>query len=218
MEQARCRNVPSRVTKPSSSSSLDDWVPPTHPVRFVAAWLDGLDAADRTALEIDLTRARQGEARYAPPGTAGDLGLRVHDRDPDTDTMTCPKETTLKRWGDARPGEARPLRGPGHGLSRLSGEGGLLPGRHTGAGDRARPGGGDPGAAPDVAGEHGSAGIGANGARGWSKRSSARSKRGMGPGRCGSGDWPMCRRSGRCWRPRSTCRRCGGRRRDVTGA
>ena len=46
--------------------SLDDWVPATHPVRFVAAWLDGLDAAEWAALGIDLTPARQGEARYAP--------------------------------------------------------------------------------------------------------------------------------------------------------
>ena len=46
--------------------SLDDWVPTTHPVRFVAAWLDGLAGDDWTALGIDLTPARQGEARYAP--------------------------------------------------------------------------------------------------------------------------------------------------------
>lgn len=47
--------------------SLDDWVPATHPVRFVAAWLDALEPADWAALTIDLTPARQGEARYAPP-------------------------------------------------------------------------------------------------------------------------------------------------------
>jgi transposase len=46
--------------------SLDDWVPATHPVRFVAAWLDGLDGAAWTELGIDLIPARQGEARYAP--------------------------------------------------------------------------------------------------------------------------------------------------------
>lgn len=46
--------------------SLDDWVPATHPVRFVGAWLDGLDGADWAALGIELTPARQGEARYAP--------------------------------------------------------------------------------------------------------------------------------------------------------
>ena len=47
--------------------SLDDWVAPRHPVRFVAAWLDDLAPADWTALGIDLVPARQGEARYAPP-------------------------------------------------------------------------------------------------------------------------------------------------------
>lgn len=47
--------------------SLDEWVAPTHPVRFVAAWLDGLAADAWTALGIDLVPARQGEARYAPP-------------------------------------------------------------------------------------------------------------------------------------------------------
>jgi transposase len=46
--------------------SLDDWVSPAHPVRFVAAWLDGLTEDDWTDLGIDLTPARQGEARYAP--------------------------------------------------------------------------------------------------------------------------------------------------------
>lgn len=46
--------------------TVDDWVAPTHPVRFVAAWLDGLTAADWAALGIDLAPARQGEARYAP--------------------------------------------------------------------------------------------------------------------------------------------------------
>jgi transposase len=46
--------------------SLDDWVAPTHPVRFVAAWLDGLETDAWTALGIDLHPARQGEARYAP--------------------------------------------------------------------------------------------------------------------------------------------------------
>lgn len=47
--------------------SLDDWVPRTHPVRFVAAWLDDLDGEDWAALGIVLTPASQGEARYAPP-------------------------------------------------------------------------------------------------------------------------------------------------------
>ena len=46
--------------------TLDDWVAPTHPVRFVAAWLDGLEPDDWAALGIDRTPARQGEARYAP--------------------------------------------------------------------------------------------------------------------------------------------------------
>jgi transposase len=46
--------------------ALDDWVPATHPVRFVAAWLDGLAPDDWAALGIDLAPARQGEARYAP--------------------------------------------------------------------------------------------------------------------------------------------------------
>jgi transposase len=46
--------------------ALDDWVPATHPVRFVAAWLDGLADDDWTALGIELTPAPQGEARYAP--------------------------------------------------------------------------------------------------------------------------------------------------------
>lgn len=46
--------------------ALDDWVPATHPVRFVAAWLDGLTPDDWDALGIELTPARQGEARYAP--------------------------------------------------------------------------------------------------------------------------------------------------------
>lgn len=46
--------------------ALDDWIAPTHPVRFVAAWLDGLTAADWTELGVTRTPARQGEARYAP--------------------------------------------------------------------------------------------------------------------------------------------------------
>ena len=45
---------------------LEEWIAPTHPVRFVAAWLDGLSAADWTALGVDREPARQGEARYAP--------------------------------------------------------------------------------------------------------------------------------------------------------
>ncbi len=51
--------------------SLDDWVPPTHPVRFVATWLDGLEPADWLAMGVDLAPARQGEARYAPPALLG---------------------------------------------------------------------------------------------------------------------------------------------------
>lgn len=49
--------------------SLDDWVSPTHPVRFIAAWLDGFDSAHwaGAALGVDLSPARQGEARYALP-------------------------------------------------------------------------------------------------------------------------------------------------------
>jgi len=46
--------------------SLEEWIAPTHPVRFVAVWLDGLTAAEWTALGIDREPARQGEARYAP--------------------------------------------------------------------------------------------------------------------------------------------------------
>lgn len=46
--------------------AIDDWIAPTHPVRFVAAWLDELTEADWDALGIDRTPARQGEARYAP--------------------------------------------------------------------------------------------------------------------------------------------------------
>jgi transposase len=46
--------------------SLEEWVSPTHPVRFIATWLDDLDAATWSALGIDLVPARQGEARYAP--------------------------------------------------------------------------------------------------------------------------------------------------------
>lgn len=46
--------------------ALDDWVPASHPVRFVAAWLEGFTDPEWTALGIDRTPARQGEARYAP--------------------------------------------------------------------------------------------------------------------------------------------------------
>ena len=46
--------------------SLEEWIAPTHPVRFVAAWLDGLTADEWTALGIEREPARQGEARYAP--------------------------------------------------------------------------------------------------------------------------------------------------------
>ncbi|MDN5751574.1 MAG: IS1182 family transposase, partial [Pseudonocardia sp.] len=46
--------------------ALDEWIAPTHPARFVAAWLDGLTEADWAALGIDRTPARKGEARYAP--------------------------------------------------------------------------------------------------------------------------------------------------------
>lgn len=46
--------------------ALDDWIPATHPVRFVAAWLDGLTDDAWAELGIALTPARQGEARYAP--------------------------------------------------------------------------------------------------------------------------------------------------------
>jgi transposase len=46
--------------------SLEEWIAPTHPVRFVAAWLDGLTVDEWTALGIDREPARQGEARYAP--------------------------------------------------------------------------------------------------------------------------------------------------------
>lgn len=46
--------------------SLEEWIAPTHPVRFVAVWLDGLTAAEWTALGIAQEPARQGEARYAP--------------------------------------------------------------------------------------------------------------------------------------------------------
>jgi transposase len=46
--------------------SFDDWLPSTHPARFVAAWLEGITAADWDQLGIDRTPARHGEARYAP--------------------------------------------------------------------------------------------------------------------------------------------------------
>lgn len=46
--------------------ALDDWIAATHPVRFVAVWLDGLADEEWAALGIDRTPARQGEARYAP--------------------------------------------------------------------------------------------------------------------------------------------------------
>ena len=47
-------------------SSLDDLVPANHAVRFVAAYLDGLDALDWTTLGIRLEGAEQGAPRYHP--------------------------------------------------------------------------------------------------------------------------------------------------------
>jgi transposase len=46
--------------------SLDTLLPATHPVRFVAAYLDSLDASDWTHLGISLIPAEQGASRYHP--------------------------------------------------------------------------------------------------------------------------------------------------------
>jgi transposase len=46
--------------------SLDTLLPATHPVRFVAASLDSLDASDWTHLGISLVPAEQGASRYHP--------------------------------------------------------------------------------------------------------------------------------------------------------
>lgn len=46
--------------------SLDDWTPPEHPVRFVAALLDSLSAADWRAMTIEPESERRGAPRYAP--------------------------------------------------------------------------------------------------------------------------------------------------------
>jgi transposase len=47
-------------------SSLDALIPADHPVRFVAAYLDGLDATDWRHLGISLQGAEQGAPRYHP--------------------------------------------------------------------------------------------------------------------------------------------------------
>ena len=46
--------------------SLDTLLPATHPVRFVAAYLDSLDASDWTELGISLVPADTGASRYHP--------------------------------------------------------------------------------------------------------------------------------------------------------
>lgn len=47
-------------------SSLDTLLPADHPVRFVAAYLDSLDASDWTQLGISLQPAEKGASRYHP--------------------------------------------------------------------------------------------------------------------------------------------------------
>jgi transposase len=47
-------------------SSLDTLIPADHAVRFVAAYLDGLDATDWTHLGIDRTSKQRGAPRYHP--------------------------------------------------------------------------------------------------------------------------------------------------------
>jgi len=47
-------------------SSLDDLIPADHAVRFVAAYVDGLDAADWTHLGISLEAKGRGTPRYHP--------------------------------------------------------------------------------------------------------------------------------------------------------
>jgi transposase len=46
--------------------SLDTLLPATHPVRFVAAYLDSLDASDWSHLGISLVPAEKGASRYHP--------------------------------------------------------------------------------------------------------------------------------------------------------
>ena len=46
--------------------SLDDWVPADHAVRFVAAFVDGLTAADWAPLEVASTGAWTGAPAYHP--------------------------------------------------------------------------------------------------------------------------------------------------------
>lgn len=46
--------------------SLGDWVSQSHPVRFVAEVLAGLDAPTRAALGLDRAAERRGASRYAP--------------------------------------------------------------------------------------------------------------------------------------------------------
>lgn len=47
-------------------SSLDELIPANHAVRFVAAYLDGLDALDWTSLGISLEGKERGAPRYHP--------------------------------------------------------------------------------------------------------------------------------------------------------
>lgn len=56
----------SRTTQWLLPPSLDDWVQPDDPVRFVADVLDGFDDATWTELGIDRAAARTGAPRYAP--------------------------------------------------------------------------------------------------------------------------------------------------------
>ena len=46
---------------------LDDWVPPDHAVRFVAAFLDAISAAQYEQMGIDLVSATRGAPAYHPP-------------------------------------------------------------------------------------------------------------------------------------------------------